>query len=173
MMLSDEDVAAQPHNVTDNPPPGNLTSELLDLPPPVALGAPSSAVDAPATDTLMASEKPAMDQKSSFGEGPSDRPLFITDALAYLDSVRLQFKDRPKVCKHFFDVMKDFKRQRIDIMDVIERVSNLFHGHPSLIQGFNTFMPPGYQVECTDNLNFIIVTTPTGRTTQATSDRFH
>jgi paired amphipathic helix protein Sin3a len=32
---------------------------------------------------------------------------------------------------------------------VIERVSTLFTGHPALIQGFNTFLPVGYRIECT------------------------
>ena len=48
---------------------------------------------------------------------------------------------------------------------MIKRVSQLFNGHPSLIQGFNTFLPIGYRIECsTDahNSNFITVTTPTG-----------
>ena len=65
---------------------------------------------------------------------------------------------------------------RIDTPGVIERVSNLFHGHPALIQGFNTFLPPGYRIECTNdarNPNFITVTTPSGTTTQATDGRFH
>ena len=65
---------------------------------------------------------------------------------------------------------------RIDTPDVIECVSNLFHGHPALIQGFNTFLPPGYRIECTNdarNPNFITVTTPSGTTTQATDGRFH
>ena len=35
----------------------------------------------------------------------------------------------------------------IDTPGVIQRVSNLFAGHPNLIQGFNTFLPPGYQIE--------------------------
>ncbi len=52
---------------------------------------------------------------------------------------------------------------------MIERVSTLFRGHPFLIQGFNTFLPPGYRIECSldpsDN-NLITVTTPTGTTTQ-------
>lgn len=44
-------------------------------------------------------------------------------------------------------------------------MSNLFAGHPSLIQGFNTFLPPGYRIECgVDNPNSIRVTTPSGTT---------
>jgi len=30
---------------------------------------------------------------------------------------------------------------------VIQRVSTLFKDHPSLITGFNTFLPPGYRIE--------------------------
>lgn len=36
---------------------------------------------------------------------------------------------------------------RIDTPGVINRVSNLFKGHPDLIVGFNTFLPPGYKIE--------------------------
>lgn len=62
----------------------------------------------------------------------------------------------------------------IDTPGVIERVSNLFHGHPALIQGFNTFLPAGYRIETTDNPdpNYITVTTPAGTTTQATNSAF-
>lgn len=44
-------------------------------------------------------------------------------------------------------------------------MSNLFKGHPALIQGFNTFLPPGYRIEClqnTDGKDMITVTTPSG-----------
>jgi len=48
----------------------------------------------------------------------------------------------------------------------------LFHGNPYLIQGFNTFLPPGYRIEMSaDPLdpNIITVTTPLGTTTQSTN----
>lgn len=35
----------------------------------------------------------------------------------------------------------------IDTPGVINRVSKLFKGHPLLITGFNTFLPPGYKIE--------------------------
>ena len=38
----------------------------------------------------------------------------------------------------------------IDTPGVISRVSTLFKGHPDLIVGFNTFLPPGYKIEVTD-----------------------
>lgn len=47
-------------------------------------------------------------------------------------------------------------------------MSDLFAGHPNLIQGFNTFLPPGYRIECGEggNPNAIRVTTPMGTTVQ-------
>jgi len=54
----------------------------------------------------------------------------------------------------------------IDTPGVIQRVSDLFAGHPNLIQGFNTFLPPGYRIECGsgNDPNSIRVTTPMGST---------
>ncbi|KAG9232420.1 putative paired amphipathic helix protein pst1 [Amylocarpus encephaloides] len=65
--------------------------------------------------------------------------------------------------------MKDFKSQAIDTPGVINRVSELFAGHPNLIQGFNTFLPPGYRIECGtgNDPNTIRVTTPMGTTLQS------
>lgn len=37
--------------------------------------------------------------------------------------------------------------QSIDTPGVINRVSTLFKGHPDLIVGFNTFLPPGFKIE--------------------------
>lgn len=64
-------------------------------------------------------------------------------------------------------------KNRIDTPGVIQRVSNLFTGHPALIQGFNTFLPPGYRIECgtDDNPNAIRVTTPSGTNTLSMATR--
>ncbi|EPQ53755.1 hypothetical protein GLOTRDRAFT_139874 [Gloeophyllum trabeum ATCC 11539] len=107
---------------------------------------------------------------SGDGANAQDRPLDVTDALGYLDAVKVQFHDRPDVYNQFLDIMKDFKSQIIDTPGVIQRVSSLFRGHPALIQGFNTFLPPGYRIECSSNsqeTNLITVTTPTGTTTRS------
>lgn len=61
----------------------------------------------------------------------------------------------------------------IDTPGVIKRVSHLFNGHPSLIQGFNTFLPAGYRIECSTDAhdaNYITVTTPSGTTMQTTNN---
>lgn len=77
--------------------------------------------------------------------------LKVEDALSYLDKVKLQFQDQPQVYNDFLDIMKEFKSQSIDTPGVIQRVSNLFRGHPELIVGFNTFLPPGYKIEMQAN----------------------
>lgn len=89
-----------------------------------------------------------------------------------MDQVKVQFADQPDVYNKFLDIMKDFKSQAIDTPGVINRVSELFAGHPNLIQGFNTFLPPGYRIECgTGNDNTIRVTTPMGTTVQSINGR--
>uniref|UniRef100_A0A665UP83 Paired amphipathic helix protein Sin3a n=1 Tax=Echeneis naucrates TaxID=173247 RepID=A0A665UP83_ECHNA len=76
---------------------------------------------------------------------------FVEDALSYLDQVKLQFGNQPQVYNDFLDIMKEFKSQSIDTPGVISRVSQLFKGHPDLIMGFNTFLPPGYKIEVQTN----------------------
>lgn len=108
-------------------------------------------------------------QQSSSNNGY--RPLNVKDALTYLDQVKVKFADQPEVYNRFLDIMKEFKSQAIDTPGVIERVSTLFRGHPALISGFNTFLPPGYRIECTTDerdRDIIKVTTPNG-TTSTTS----
>ncbi|TFY70749.1 hypothetical protein EVG20_g2247 [Dentipellis fragilis] len=108
------------------------------------------------------------DNQGSAGE----RQLNVTDALSYLDAVKMQFHDRPDVYNVFLDIMKDFKSQYIDTPGVISRVSTLFRGHPALIQGFNTFLPVGYRIDVGSDSrsnDFITVTTPSGTMRQAMS----
>ncbi|XP_030042664.1 paired amphipathic helix protein Sin3a [Microcaecilia unicolor] len=85
--------------------------------------------------------------------------LKVEDALSYLDQVKLQFGSQPQVYNDFLDIMKEFKSQSIDTPGVISRVSQLFKGHPDLIMGFNTFLPPGYKIEVQTN-DTVNVTTP-------------
>jgi len=105
-------------------------------------------------------------QAAAVGQG--QQPI-LNDALSYLDQVKVQFVEHPDVYNRFLDIMKDFKSGAIDTPGVIDRVSSLFAGNPDLIQGFNTFLPPGYRIECGagDDPNAIRVTTPMGNTVLA------
>ncbi|KZT30944.1 PAH2 domain-containing protein, partial [Neolentinus lepideus HHB14362 ss-1] len=104
------------------------------------------------------------------GGSAAARPLNVTDALSYLDAVKAQFQDQPDVYNRFLDIMKDFKSELLDTPGVIQRVSMLFQGNPFLIQGFNTFLPPGYRIDCSADPRDtnITVTTPEGVVTQST-----
>jgi len=93
--------------------------------------------NAPSTDSQMSQ---TVQQQQQF------QRLKVEDALSYLDQVKLQFSGQPQVYNDFLDIMKEFKSQSIDTPGVIKRVSCLFRGHPDLIVGFNTFLPPGYKI---------------------------
>ncbi|KAG0944553.1 hypothetical protein G6F57_002257 [Rhizopus arrhizus] len=101
------------------------------------------------------------------------RPLNVKDALTYLDKVKSKFATQPDIYNRFLDIMKDFKSQLVDTPGVIERVSSLFRGNPTLISGFNTFLPPGYSIDCSideQERNIIKVITPSGTTTISDSE---
>lgn len=100
------------------------------------------------------------------GPQPQAQQPILNDALTYLDQVKVQFAEHPDVYNRFLDIMKDFKSGAIDTPGVIGRVSQLFAGNPELIQGFNTFLPPGYRIECGvgGDGDAIRVTTPMGTT---------
>ncbi|KAG0953193.1 hypothetical protein G6F57_001621 [Rhizopus arrhizus] len=176
--------AASQH--TTLPPPSSLAPEPTVLLPPSILPSrtstppfaerrPSSVVCAPVPPPLAANPPvPASSPQTNTGGG-GYRPLNVRDALTYLDQVKVRFSDQPDVYNRFLDIMKDFKSQAIDTPGVIERVSALFKGHPTLISGFNTFLPPGYRIECSTDPrepDLITVTTPSGVTT-TTGKRLH
>ncbi|KAH9636584.1 hypothetical protein HF086_002658 [Spodoptera exigua] len=137
------------------PPPPQVPQRLKTLPPqqpnlgalPAALGRQSPAPAPLATPPGVAVGPGAQQQQAA---GQFQR-LKVEDALSYLDQVKYKFNTQPQVYNDFLDIMKEFKSQTIDTPGVITRVSNLFKGHPELIVGFNTFLPPGYKIEVQSN----------------------
>ncbi|KAI9668879.1 MAG: Transcriptional regulatory protein sin3 [Alyxoria varia] len=125
----------------------------------------AQASQLPVQNIIFQSGTPGIQQVAMPGVAPGQQPI-LNDALSYLDQVKIQFREEPNVYNQFLDIMKDFKSQAIDTPGVIRRVSQLFTGNPQLIQGFNTFLPPGYKIECgnPDDPNAIRVTTPMGTT---------
>ncbi|KAF4616527.1 hypothetical protein D9613_008572 [Agrocybe pediades] len=85
-------------------------------------------------------------------------PFTAEDALRYLNTIKLQFKDKPDVYQHFLDIMKEFRNAEIDTPGVMKRVSHLFSDHQSLIHGFNQFLPDGCYIDC--DRDVIIIRTP-------------
>ncbi|KAK0096562.1 hypothetical protein PV326_005141 [Microctonus aethiopoides] len=91
--------------------------------------------------TPLAPTPPGGSVSSGSGAQQQFQRLKVEDALSYLDQVKYKFSDQPQ----------EFKSQSIDTPGVITRVSHLFKGHPELIVGFNTFLPPGYKIEVQAN----------------------
>jgi len=128
--------AAAAQNVPPPPPPSQAhITQMYPWMQPVGGNAPS-------TDSQMSQ---TVQQQQQF------QRLKVEDALSYLDQVKLQFSGQPQVYNDFLDIMKEFKSQSIDTPGVIKRVSCLFRGHPDLIVGFNTFLPPGYKIQVESN----------------------
>ncbi|KAK3377949.1 hypothetical protein B0H63DRAFT_562026 [Podospora didyma] len=78
------------------------------------------------------------------GSAPAyDVPVVMADAISYLEKV----KDiEPKQHEYFLDVMKEFADRKLDTRGVMSEVAKLFHGSPTLIHEFNTFLPTGYKM---------------------------
>ncbi|KAK7839096.1 paired amphipathic helix protein sin3-like 1 [Quercus suber] len=82
----------------------------------------------------------------------------LNDGLNYLKEVMETFQDQREKYDMFCKVMKDFKNQRIGIVDVTIRVKELFEGHNNLISGFNIFLPKGYEIALEDDEAINILT---------------
>ena len=65
----------------------------------------------PATPATNSMNGPDSGAAALAGSSTEARPLNVSDALGYLDAVKLQFQDQPDVYNHFLDIMKDFKSQ--------------------------------------------------------------
>ncbi|KAH9983794.1 hypothetical protein BJV74DRAFT_878832 [Russula compacta] len=178
----DSSIDSSPQNGTPAQPPAEAETEPAPLVPPSPNPPPDSSSASAPTPMLAASEYPSTEKQNNVEvtpqpasenlNGTTDRQLNVTDALSYLDAVKIQFHDRPDVYNVFLDIMKDFKSQVIDTPGVIRRVASLFHGHPALIQGFNTFLPVGYRIEVgsdAQSSEVITVTTPSGTMLQSTN----
>jgi paired amphipathic helix protein Sin3a len=102
------------------PAPETVSEPPAPVPPPLLPPADSSSVSAP-TPVIAPPESPSTEKQNDVEAAPQpvseglngavDRQLNVTDALSYLDAVKIQFHDRPDVYNVFLDIMKDFKSQ--------------------------------------------------------------
>jgi len=91
-------------------PPAPSPHPPADTP---SVSAPTPIVTAPDSPPTERQDKlePAAQLPSENLNGGIDRQLNVTDALSYLDAVKVQFHERPDVYNVFLDIMKDFKSQ--------------------------------------------------------------
>uniref|UniRef100_A0AC35TLB8 HDAC_interact domain-containing protein n=1 Tax=Rhabditophanes sp. KR3021 TaxID=114890 RepID=A0AC35TLB8_9BILA len=106
-------------------------------------------------------EETGQEENGAYGlSAEAGKKLQVEDALSYLELVKKTFSGNSDVYDNFLEIMKEFKTQLIDTKGVIERVSGLFREHSQLINGFNTFLPPGYRI--TAESNGVEIVEPTG-----------
>jgi paired amphipathic helix protein Sin3a len=134
----------------DPPPPAAMSSKTSPAPEPAPAEGPTNQfVDAvPAAGVPPPQVGVAPPAGGMLGGGLKE--LRVEDALIYLDDVKREFGDRPRVYNEFLAIMKNFKSQEVDTPGVIQRVSRLFRGYNNLILGFNKFLPEGYKITMTD-----------------------
>ncbi|KAK7036539.1 hypothetical protein VNI00_011472 [Paramarasmius palmivorus] len=147
-------------------PASSMTVDLLENSPPESSSSTPMSVDSLQVQPLDGQQASSSPTQPNVSLNRSLNILSVADALSYLDHVKFQFQDQPDVYNHFLDIVKEFKSQQIDTPGVIKRVSHLFRGHPLLTQGFNTFLPAGYRIQCSVDDKHITVTTPRGTTMQ-------
>ncbi|KFZ01141.1 hypothetical protein V500_00878 [Pseudogymnoascus sp. VKM F-4518 (FW-2643)] len=90
---------------------------------------------------------PALTRKQQDYSQQKMSTIISPEAQSYLDQIRLEFVNQPNIFDTFRSFLRDFYNQAIDFPGLTSRVSELFAGHPNLIQGLNQFLPPSYQVE--------------------------
>ncbi|KAL3924281.1 MAG: hypothetical protein SGILL_001142 [Bacillariaceae sp.] len=124
--------------------PGGMSVENGAIQQPPAGGVPPGPPQPP--------PPPAAGAGAGAGAGPFGgmKELRVEDALLYLDDVKREFGDRPRIYNEFLAIMKNFKSQEVDTPGVIARVSKLFRGYNNLILGFNKFLPDGFKISMDD-----------------------
>nr|CAD7442718.1 unnamed protein product [Timema bartmani] len=81
--------------------------------------------------------------------------LDLKNATSYLTQVRKTVGKHSHLYSNYLAILKKFKSHSIDTCDVMEKVTDLFKGHPNLIVGFMRFLPSEYIVDvlCNEQVN--------------------
>nr|CAD7264455.1 unnamed protein product [Timema shepardi] len=81
--------------------------------------------------------------------------LDLKNATSYLSQVRKTVGKHSHLYNNYLAILKKFKSHSIDTCDVMEKVTDLFKGHPNLIVGFMRFLPSEYIVDvlCNEQKN--------------------
>ncbi|KAI8882603.1 PAH2 domain-containing protein [Backusella circina FSU 941] len=90
--------------------------------------------------------------------------LDVKDAVGYLEQVKSSYENEPQIYSHFLDIMNDFRSEKINTSQVLERVTLLFRGKPYLIRNFLMFLPPGHVLDVSpeDKPHLTCIATPSG-----------
>ena len=71
-------------------------------------------------------------------EQQRDRSPLNDEAMAFLTTVKVTFKDKMEKFNEFLKLLADYRAERIDVRVVKEGMMELFKDHKNLLSGFNT-----------------------------------
>ena len=83
--------------------------QVEQVPPHIPRSAVPSAPHTPYPQPTPTPTTEQQQQQQQQQQSAGDRTLNVTDALSYLDAVKVRFSEQPDVYNHFLDIMKDFK----------------------------------------------------------------
>ncbi len=78
------------------------------------------------------------------------------ESMSYIKQVKSTFPYVPEKFGHFLEVLDNFHSKKVDELGTIQKVAKLFQGHPTLILGFNQFLPQGYVIHMYDRSSYAI-----------------
>ncbi|RHY29668.1 hypothetical protein DYB28_009793 [Aphanomyces astaci] len=123
------DQRIQPNSLDLHPPSSAIDQSL---PPP--------AITPNATSTPSQQIRPQNQGQLYLDQVPKGMPPATSSCI---HQVKHQLTDQPELFKQFLSLMKAFQADMLNTRDVVRRIEVLFHGHPDLVTGFLTFLPPG------------------------------
>ena len=77
---------------------------------------------------------------------PNLPSLEITDALSFFSLAQTELFKTLHLYTEFFKTLLSFKSNRIGLLELVGRVSIIFHGRRNLIDRFNAFLPEGFKI---------------------------
>ncbi|KAJ7485664.1 hypothetical protein FB451DRAFT_1230668, partial [Mycena latifolia] len=75
--------------------------------------------------------------------------LSIADSLSYLDAVKAEVPSA--TYDEFRNLLQQFRIGSLPTADLLESISDLFSGRPTLIAGMNAFVSAGFGIACTED----------------------
>ena len=81
-----------------------------------------------------------------WGMSSAHEDTSLSHSLGFMHRIKEAYSDRPETHHELLDIMRDFGVGAIDAPGVVHQMSALIIGQPDLIEGFDTFLPPGYTV---------------------------
>eukprot|EP00984_Skeletonema_dohrnii_P032867 scaffold27810_cov61-Skeletonema_dohrnii-CCMP3373.AAC.1 len=132
-------------------PPGNVSSATSPRSSAPAAAAPPAAAAVPSPLVVSSGQQhvggspsqspPAAAAAVAESDEPSHLPEGFDHALAYVNTVKMRFRENPEVYDKFLVTLTAFQSRQRRIEDVLDEVLVLFADHADLLRRFSDFFP--------------------------------